>query len=237
EKSDDSEHKQLSAIPVEDAIESDKLFNAKLESITEKVAEMFVSLEVQRSSSQPRNIIPAYNPTLLLEAFAQNIEAKREQIPPSAEPTTSVGTIPGMVCCIACSRPVRFDTSTGGDGQQKDVSRTTLGLPDPDEEDEAWDREGDAEFVYRAGFRMPVIERKNVLPLLVSLRIPPSPRVKGGTSVDKGKSRRFVKGSSRKVDSLMREVEDLDHDTLNAERQIDYKKANDVRKPTAPPLR
>ncbi|RHZ07240.1 hypothetical protein DYB31_015517, partial [Aphanomyces astaci] len=119
---------------------------------------------VQRSSSQPRNIIPAYNPTLLLEAFAQNIEAKlaltqdltkkvidierikmelgdnvrrrvtrameamREQIPPSAEPTTSVGTIPGM-------------------------------------------------------------------------------------------------------------VEDLDHDTLNAERQIDYKKANDVRKPMAPPLR
>ncbi|RQM19550.1 hypothetical protein B5M09_003382, partial [Aphanomyces astaci] len=144
EKSDDSEHKQLSAIPVEDAIESDKLFNAKLESITEKVAEMFVSLEVvQRSSSQPRNIIPAYNPTLLLEAFAQNIEAKlaltqdltkkdierikmelgdnvrrrvtrameamREQIPPSAEPTTSVGTIPGM-------------------------------------EDDALDREGDAEF-------------------------------------------------------------------------------------------
>ncbi|ETV74641.1 hypothetical protein, variant 2 [Aphanomyces astaci] len=193
EKSDDSEHKQLSAIPVEDAIESDKLFNAKLESITEKVAEMFVSLEVQRSSSQPRNIIPAYNPTLLLEAFAQNIEAKlaltqdltkkdierikmelgdnvrrrvtrameamREQIPPSAEPTTSVGTIPGMVCCIACSRPVRFDTSTGGDGQHKDVSRTTLGLPDPDEEDDALDREGDAEFVYRAGFRMPVIER------------------------------------------------------------------------------
>ncbi|RHY32328.1 hypothetical protein DYB32_002641 [Aphanomyces invadans] len=29
-------------------------------------------------------------------------------------------------------------------------------------------------------------------------------------------------------------VEDLDHDTLNAERQVDYKKVNDARKPIAP---
>ncbi|ETW03171.1 hypothetical protein H310_05588 [Aphanomyces invadans] len=264
EKEEASEKKSVAPPPLAEVIDSDKVFNAKLESITEKVAEMFVTLEVQRSSSQPRNIIPAYNPTLLLEAFAQNIEAKlaltqdltkkdierikaelgdnvrrrvtkameamRDHIP-STEPTTAVGTIPGMVCCIACSRPVRFDTNTGD--VQKEVNRTTLGLPEPDEDDELWERESDPEFVYRAGFRMPVIERKNVLPLLVSPRVPPSPRVKGG-SVDKGKSRRFIKGSTRKVDSLMREVEDLDHDTLNAERQVDYKKVNDARKPIAP---
>ncbi|KAG9414809.1 Neutral ceramidase [Aphanomyces cochlioides] len=239
--------------------DAEKMFNAKLDSITEKVAEMFVSLEVQRSTAQPRNIIPAYNPTLLLEAFAQNIEAKLAQtqdltkkdierikselgdnvrnrvkrameaikdLVPSSEATTSVGTIPGMVCCIACSRPVRFDTSTGD--VVKEVPRTTLGLPDSDGDDDQAEREGDPEFVYRAGFRMPVNEKRSVLPLLVSPRAP-----KAGKG--HGKSRRFVKGGSKKVDNLMREVDDLNMEALNADKQSDFKKAGEVRKPV--PLR
>ncbi|KAF0683237.1 Aste57867_24669 [Aphanomyces stellatus] len=227
--------------------DSEKLFNAKLESITEKVAEMFVSLEVQRSSSQPRNIIPAYNPTLLLEAFAQNIEAKlaetqdltkkarhrthqnrtRRQRP---EPRPASLGCPPRPAAIRRShdirgRPVRFDTNV-----VREVHRTTLGLPDVDEDDDNYEREGDPEFVYRAGFRMPVNEKRNVLPLLVSPRVPPSPKVKGG---EKSKYRRFIKGN-KKVDHLMREVEDLDSDTLNAEKQVDYKKVAEARKPVAP---
>ncbi|RHY62212.1 hypothetical protein DYB30_000965 [Aphanomyces astaci] len=57
-------------------------FNAKLEAITEKVAELFLSLErlsnrrLNRSNAQPRHAIPTYNPAQMLDSFAQNIEAK-----------------------------------------------------------------------------------------------------------------------------------------------------------------
>ncbi|ETW03170.1 hypothetical protein H310_05587 [Aphanomyces invadans] len=53
-----------------------ELFNAKLEAITEKVAELFMSLEMHRTNSQPRHAIPTYNPGQMLDSFAQNIDAK-----------------------------------------------------------------------------------------------------------------------------------------------------------------
>ncbi|KAF0742826.1 hypothetical protein Ae201684_002226 [Aphanomyces euteiches] len=67
-------------------------FNAKLDAITEKVADLFLTLErtltqfcaeedlhyyaVNRSAIQPKHSIPTYNPAQLLDSFAQNIEAK-----------------------------------------------------------------------------------------------------------------------------------------------------------------
>ncbi|KDO35652.1 hypothetical protein SPRG_18814 [Saprolegnia parasitica CBS 223.65] len=57
------------------SVETDR-FNTRLESITEKVAEMFVSLEVNRSATQPRHTIPVFNPAQMLDSFAQTIEAK-----------------------------------------------------------------------------------------------------------------------------------------------------------------
>ncbi|OQR90347.1 hypothetical protein ACHHYP_05612 [Achlya hypogyna] len=54
----------------------DEQFSSKLESITDKVAEMFVSLEANRNATQPRHAIPTYNPAQMLDNFAQNIEVK-----------------------------------------------------------------------------------------------------------------------------------------------------------------
>ncbi|KAG9414807.1 hypothetical protein AC1031_008222 [Aphanomyces cochlioides] len=51
-------------------------FNAKLDAITEKVADLFLTLELNRSAVQPKHSIPTYNPAQLLDSFAQNIEAK-----------------------------------------------------------------------------------------------------------------------------------------------------------------
>ncbi|CAK4690426.1 unnamed protein product [Aphanomyces euteiches] len=51
-------------------------FNAKLDAITEKVADLFLTLELNRSAIQPKHSIPTYNPAQLLDSFAQNIEAK-----------------------------------------------------------------------------------------------------------------------------------------------------------------
>ncbi|OQS05662.1 neutral ceramidase [Thraustotheca clavata] len=262
---DESAFKQenIPALPSElekFASESER-FNTRLESITEKVAEMFVSLEVNRSASQPRHTIPVYNPAQMLDAFAQNIEAKlaetqdltkkdierikselsdnvrsrvrramesiKEQLPMSLDgATTAIGTVPGMVCCIACSRPVRFDVSTGD--APREVSPEMLGLPNNEEEDLSSERD-DPEFVYRAGFRMPVNEKRNILPLLVSPRLPAKGRH------DKSKGRRQYK--SKDPNAIFREVDELDQNALASTekplRSID-KKATEMRRPVAP---
>ncbi|OQR90331.1 hypothetical protein ACHHYP_05613 [Achlya hypogyna] len=241
-------------------------FNTRLESITEKVAEMFVSLEVNRSATQPRHSVPIFNPAQMLDNFAQTIDAKlaetqdltkkdierikaelgenvrarvrrameslKETLPSVLDgATTAVGT----VMCIACSRPVKFDVSTSD--VTREVPSDMLGIP-LDEEEPGVDRE-DPEFVYRAGFRMPVNEkhcesrrhRKNVLPLLVSPRLPAKGRL------EKPKGRRLVKSKDNRVDSLFREVDELDQSAMNVSdkplKSVD-KKAIEARRPVAP---
>ncbi|RHZ19658.1 hypothetical protein DYB37_003379 [Aphanomyces astaci] len=71
-------------------------FNAKLEAITEKVAELFLSLELNRSNAQPRHAIPTYNPAQMLDSFAQNIEAKLAE-------TQSLNRKVFPICC-ACKQ-------------------------------------------------------------------------------------------------------------------------------------
>ncbi|EQC39196.1 hypothetical protein SDRG_03401 [Saprolegnia diclina VS20] len=235
-------------------------FNTRLESITEKVAEMFVSLEVNRSATQPRHTIPIFNPAQMLDSFAQTIEAKlaetqdltkkdieriraelgdnvrarvrrameslKDQMPSGLDSaaTTAVGT----VCCIACSRPVRFDVSTGD--VVREVPGDMLGLPHHHDDEETGDRD-DPEFVYRAGFRMPVNDKKNILPLLVSPRLPAKGRL------EKPKGRRLVKKDTNRVDSLLREVDELDQSAMTMTerpaKSID-KKAIEARRPIAP---